>query len=216
MSEQEQQQAAADATRQEQEQKRTASICPCCHQPTLPYPVAHVPDELADQFMACLISGTPFTHVYPLYNGKVRITVTQMTAELRTIVEQVTHAIDRLADSGLSLDDVSFDTMKGVVRSLISVPSIEIQAGALTKTFQPQATVKRALEAFNTLEPGDTSSEQVMSTVRGVFHSLTDPAEVSGVPPIQIMTTIEAHARLLDILMDSGFDANFWAGIELA
>lgn len=212
MSEQEQQ------TQQEQKQEvpRTASICPCCHQPTLPYPVTHIPDELADQFMACLISGTPFIHTYPLYNGKVKITVTQMTAELRTIVEQLLHAIDRLVDSGFTVEGVSFDTMKGVARSLISVQSIEISAGDMVKTFQPQAVVRRALEAFNSLAPGDIDSAQAVDTVRGVFRSFTDPSEVSGVPPIQILTTIEAHARLLDVLMDSGFDANFWAGIELA
>lgn len=214
MSEQAQQQAAAEAPKKEE--ARTMSICPCCHQPTLPYPVAHIPDELADQFMACMISGTPFTHVYPLYNGRVKITVTQMTAELRTVVERLTHEIDRLEDSGFALDNVSLDTMKGVVRSLVSVPSIEIQAGGAVKTFQPQAVVKRALESFNAIDPGDTGSDKLKDTVRGVFRSLTDPSEVSGVPPIQIMTTIEAHARLLDILMDSGFDANFWAGIELA
>lgn len=215
MSEQEQQ-LHTDAAPTADKDQRTATICPCCHKPTLPYPMTHVPDALADQYMACLVSGTPFMHTYPLYNGKVKITVTQMTSELRSIVERLLHAFDRLADSGVAVDGISFDMLKGVVRSLISVPSIEITVGAVVKVFQPQAAVRKALEAFDKLAPGDVDSPAVADTVRGVYRSLTNPAEVSGVPPLQIMTTIEAHARLLDVLMDAGFDENFWAGIELA
>lgn len=209
MSEQEQQQA-------ETPKERTASICPCCGQPTLPYPVKHIPDDLADQFMACLLSGTPFTHTYPLYNGRVLITVTQMTAQARDIVEQLLHDIDRLVDSGVSIEGVSFDNMKGIVRTLISVNSIEIKANGTVKVFQPAENLRKALATFRSLEPGDVESAAMKEKVAGIYRSLTDPSEVSGIPPAQIMTTVEAHARLLTLLMDAGFDENFWAGIELA
>jgi hypothetical protein len=216
MSEQQQDQQQEQQQQAGAPQERTASICPCCGQPTLPYPIKHLPDDLADQFMACLLSGTPFTHAYPLYNGRVVITVTQMTQELHDLVNRLIHHINRLADSGVAIDGVSFDNMTGVVRTLVSVNSIEIKAAGTSRVFQPVENLHRALAAFDELDPGDVTSDAMKNKVRGIYRSLTDPSEVSGVPAIQIMTTIEAHARLLTILMDSGFDENFWAGIELA
>lgn len=208
------QQEKTDKT--EKAEVRTASICPCCGKPTLPYPVKSIPDNLADQFMACLITGTPFVHTYPLYNGRVKITVTQMTADLRVVVEKFVHVVDRLIDKGFSTEGVSLDNMRGIARSLICVLGIEIQAGGQVRHFKPSDSVQKARVDLEAAPMDDIQSSELAAIVRRVYKNLTDPSEVSGVPPIQILATIEAHGRLLDILTDSGFDENFWTGIELA
>ena len=206
MSEEAQQQPVID-------EKPKASICPCCGKPTLPYPVQHVPDELMDQYMVCLMSGTPFSRTYKMYNERIQITVTQWTAEIRDNVERLLRAIDLLADAGVVPDGVSWDNFRGVVRVLAGILKISIKAGDTVKTYAPAELLASLSVKAKDLMAGDR--EALASFMTDAYAKVTSTDNVSALPPAQLLAVAETHARLLDVLVDAGFDKSFWKGIEL-
>ena len=200
-------------TIQEQAPDKTANICPCCGKPTLDYPIPHIPDMLLDQFMACMISGTPFTHRYELYGGRIAITVSQMTEDHRLTVADILRIIGTAKDMGALAPGVDLDTLGSLARTMIHIVEINIKTGGTSKMCRPSDRVR---DAHELLRRAEHDKDALQQAVRSAHAALTSPDNISSVPPAQLLAVIETHAKLLDILMDAGFDKNFWKGIELA
>lgn len=64
---------------EEKEKKAPEFItCPCCGKPTLVKPL-ELNGPILDHYIACLVSGVPFSHTYPIYKGKLEVTVSRLT-----------------------------------------------------------------------------------------------------------------------------------------
>ena len=48
------------------------------------------------------------------------------------------------------------------------------------------------------------------------MEHITAPSTISSVPMAMIVGTQQAHSNVYNLLLDAGFDSNFWDGIELA
>lgn len=200
-------------TAQETVPEKTSTICPCCGKPTLEYPIQHIPDVLLDQFMACMMSGTPFTHRYEMYDGRMAVTVSQMTEEHRLIVTEILRILDVAKDTGLEVPGVDLTTLGSIARTFVHITEIDIKAGGVTKSYRPSDLVRDIRDRLHKAEPDKTA---LADAIQSAHATLTSPNNMAAVPPAQILAVIETHAKVLDILMDAGFDKNFWKGIELA
>lgn len=195
--------------------------CPCCKQQTLIKPV-EVNGEILDQFLACMISGQPFAHTYQMFQGKVGITVAHLTREFATRMRIISTKVDGLCT------DLSYETRVKVtqimdqMKLLCNIQSVQITGGQHSAEYQPAAVVSSCLDYLdevltNTLdaEP-DTQTDQLLDVFEKISKRINNPTEVSAVPQIALVNVVEAHAQVSSILIASGFDTNFWAGIELA
>lgn len=193
--------------------------CPCCGKPTLPKPVKPN-QELVDHWLACMMTGTPFSHAYPIYDGKLTVTVTRLSAAQVDKLDQSLTVLDLLKakawpDPGCP---VNLDLLRGLIRRLVSIKEIKLH-GSHPVVFAPQPVAlgwcgrlvseKAALLAF-------TDISSVSELLQACYDDLTNPELVSAVPDEMLLAVLSAHVSISDILMSAGFDSNFWKGIELA
>ena len=106
-------------------------VCPCCHQKTLHKPVK--PNaQVTDQWMACLITGVPFNHTYPIYGGRINVTVTRLSPELVDMEVKVGAALDKLSAIEWSAGaPVNFDIMKTMYKLCIGITSISMKSAKI-------------------------------------------------------------------------------------
>ena len=51
--------------------------CPCCGKLTLTKPIKVKQDQL-DKFLACTLTGVPYSSTYKLYKGSLLVTVSEI------------------------------------------------------------------------------------------------------------------------------------------
>ena len=194
--------------------------CPCCGKPTLVKPV-NVKPPLLDQYMACIMSGVPFSHTYPVYGGRMQITVSQLD---QTFSDKLRNVDRVLAEWESTLQD-KFDQgqeLGTLMRLYCSIPEVKIESGAAEKSFQPAAVVSDMCDAIVAKKQSyaQTDTEptylELCEFIQKQLEIVRSTNTSAGIPLAIIMGVVEAHNQLYTILVTSGFDANFWEGIELA
>lgn len=193
--------------------------CPCCGKPTLPRPIKPNP-QLLDHWLACMVTGVPFSHEYPVYEGRVLVTCSKLTAEQADTIDQLTTVLDSLPNKKWEADEppCNIEQLRSLSRLLISIPNITVNAGS-RKVFKPQDEVmavasdillhKRDIAMFENVEVWSKTLKQGLGR-------LLNSELVSGVPLVILMGVVRAHNSVSDVLLSTGFDENFWQGIELA
>lgn len=205
------------------EQKDTGAkfeICPCCGKPTLQMPV-HPKDELMDYWLACMTTATPFTHTYPMYNGKVEITVVADSADMDSKLDTLTAILDAIAAREDLADQSQYDIshMKVMARIGMHITTIKTMTSkSESRVFTPAASVQEALNLLHPLRADIMSGKTIegfTETMAAVNRLLLAPENMSAMHPSVLLSVVETHTQLNNILMNSGFDSNFWEGIEL-
>lgn len=213
-------QAQIEQTAKEEEKEPTFITCPCCGKPTLIRPVKIKP-QLLDQYMSCIISGVPFSHVYPVYEGRMKVTVSQLE---QTMIGHLRNANKILAAWEPKLQD-KIDTaqeLNSLLRLYCSIPTIEVTSGTITKEFHPADVVTDVCSELYNVFQKDAESEQklgyreLVDVVQAQLALLRSPKTAAGIPTALLMGVVEAHSQIYNILLGAGFDVNFWEGIELA
>ena len=196
-------------TTEETQQAPVYDICPCCGKPTLIKPVV-VKDALLDQYMACIISGVPFTHTYPIYNGRIKITVSVLDRATAGLVTRVTSLLEAVEDAADAATKDKIARILSAIRLYCFIDTITINAGDKTREYHPAATARDVCNQFliKDIDLTEAISKQLLV--------LQDQQNVSNVPAAILMRTVEGHNQLNTILLTAGFDENFWEGIELA
>lgn len=201
---------------QEEVKKPEYITCPCCGKPTLVKPL-ELSGPVLDHYMSCLISGVPFSHTYPVYKGKLEVTVTRLSKEQEQAVKD-TDAVLSNCEVLLSDRVSSIRELAQIIKLYVSIKDIRIASAS--KVCYPQTVVLEVCEEIKKLRLdvlADTIDHQVLAEkLAGFLKVLMNPEAMSAVPSSMLAAIVETHSHLFYILMDSGFDVNFWNGIELA
>ena len=180
--------------------------CPCCGKYTLAKPIK-VGNALLDQWMACMVTGEPFSREYALYGGKVLVTAVTRDTARASRLETALSAIDAAGDECMPASGRS--ALANALRLFSVVRTIEFSASP-RRVFQPGAAADKAVDL---ILDGDGPLAERLRTASDL---LGDSANVSSLPPNMLVAVGQAHATVTDILVDAGIDEDFWRGIELA
>ena len=198
-------------------------LCPCCKHPTLSKPV-ELKGVLLDHYLSCLMTGTPFSHTYPIYNGRMHVTVTQLAKKNALKLDIVDKVIDKCF-AGLSEDSIDSlsirqEDMKGLLRVCACVTIIEMVATGANIIAQPSETV---WGICNTLQEAKSEvfleklpEADILALIGDQIKLMSDPALMSSLPAAMLISLVSSHNYIHNLLMEAAFDTNFWKGIELA
>ena len=190
-----------------EEQKEPKKIkCPCCGQLTLTQPL-EINTDLTDHYLSCIMSGVPFHHTYPLFDGKIEITISMLLSEDLLVIDRAVTKLEDAMKAEEEKDD--FDRLGGMLRSYAFVKEIQFKSGQ-TKTYTPANDMIRCANLLI------TSEEPLKDTVKNLLQQFNKNEILSPLPYPLIESVCKTHITLYNILTDTGFDANFWKGIELA
>lgn len=196
-------------------------ICPCCGKPTLTRPIK--PSQLLmDHWLSCMISCTPFNHMYSLYDGRVEITVSMPSAETEDLLFRITQLVDALArqDALMSEQPLDMAHLRARIRMCALISQIRIRTSVGDwKEFRPVDALRLLENKLNPMRESiltGEASDELKGLLNEIKAILTSPQLLSSLPLDVLATTAEAHVQLNNIMMNAGFDKNFWSGIELA
>ena len=193
-------------------------ICPCCGKKTLHKPLKLDP-EWMDQYMACMLTGEPYSREYTLYNGAISITVTSLSSEL---AERVSSAlVDMEGFDELSGEPAAIDAARQLLQVYSMIPEIRITTKGKTATFRPLEAVNAVLDSVHDIrkrlddkELGDVDVKALMRDK--ISLPMKDVKKLSGLPVSSLRSIILIHDQMLRVLTESAFDQSFWSRIKLA
>jgi hypothetical protein len=190
----------------------TKRICPCCGQPTLARPVLKINDELLDQFMSCTITGQPFAREYPLFDGRVLVQVSQPSSDAWEKLDLCDFALAHM--DGMD-PNVPVDKLRSLIKALAGIDKVTVIYKGENRVFHPMEVLSKEIpEILAAVDLEDKA--EAGSRLSQVFSRLSSPQNISAIPIRMLMAVNDAHAQISDILLEAGFDSNFWKGIEFA
>lgn len=192
--------------------------CPCCGKITLRKPIkpGH---ELLDHWLACISTGVPFSHTYPMYGGKVLITATSPDTDTEVNITAAITAVERAETDGeySGLSATALRTLANAIH-LFSVVREIVFVGPPEKRFDAGAAAAQAIselsEALSDMRAGKPASEW-SEHLQTAYNIMDNKNNVSALPTNVLIAVGRTHAQLSDVLMSAGFDEDFWQGIEL-
>ena len=205
-----------------EEKKEPVKVkCPCCGELTLTQPL-DVKSAVLDEYMAAIITGVPFSHTYGLYNGSVKITVESLSHKDSLLLSNSENILKeyrkRMEDAGGEQVKTAIgciSELEKTMRLYFSVTSIEMYRDkVLVKSYTPSEIMRNAAT-----EIGSASLEGDVKLGNVITKATKDclgPDATSTLPTTAVKAIVVTHGDLYNLLMDAGFDENFWAGIELA
>lgn len=180
------------------EEKENLTTCPCCGKLTLEIPVK-VKDSEMDKYMACLMTGQPYSKTYKLYKGKLQITVTALT-------DQIKDKMNLLMSKFTLIQDLATKDAANlfIIRLFTMLPIIGIKKDQ--EELQLQATILPLLEESIThIEDKDWLDKH--------YKLLLDKKITGGISKDILDKVCAKHLENLVLLKDSGFDTDFFADI---
>ena len=205
-----------------EEKKEPVKVkCPCCGELTLTQPL-DVKSAVLDEYMAAIITGVPFSHTYGLYNGAVKVTVESLNHKdsmlLSNTETTLKEYVKRMEAEGGDQVKTSLGYIKELIKVLrlyFGVTSIEMYRDkALIKSYTPSELMRTTATDIGAASlAGDT---QLSEAIAKAIKACLSQDATSTLPTAAIQAIVVTHGDLYNLLMDAGFDENFWAGIELA
>lgn len=192
------------------------AVCPCCGQPTLKKPVK-VDGKIIDEYLASIMTGVPFNHTFKLFDGKLRITTTMANRDEGLVLWKFLQLVEPFSSSSSRVAD-----LLGLVNTYCSIKKIEVigKDKKSSKIYYPSKAVTEActkfLDEWQLADLSDDSSKQkFLDAVLGMYNDLKPTDVVSSTPPVVLTRVINDFRALETIMLEAGFDENFWKGIEL-
>ena len=204
----------------EEKKEPTKIKCPCCGELTLTQPL-DVKSAVLDEYMAAIITGVPFSHTYSLFNGSVKIKVESLNRADSTLISDVArhlneYAADKEGQAEGEGDVVTYiKELAGVLRLYFGIISINMYKNdELVKTYSPSVVMRE--HAKNIAAAFRDGDEKALAAIAAAVDVCLSQDVISSVPDAAIRTVVVTHGQLYNLLMEAGFDENFWEGIELA
>ena len=203
--------------------------CPCCGEYTLHKP-ATIKSMVLDEYMASIMSGEPFSHTYRLYNDSVTVTATELNKQDSAALSTVSQNLAELIRNSEGVDATASTLFKELFNTshiyshITSI--VTAKDGNIVKNYTPAEAMKKMTAEINGsvkliqnyLDP-DYEGEDKAAIVElcNTLHNNYCSAEaLSSLPEPVVKTIVQTHDDIYTILLDTGFDSNFWTGIELA
>ncbi len=218
----------ADETKAEQTTEKQSEQfikCPCCGELTLRKPL-DIKSAVLDEYMASIISGVPFQHTYTLYK-QIEVAVTVLSKEDSRKVYTAVTLLDRFR-TAIPTDQ---EELRAAVRELAATLQaymwitsiIMTKDGKITNQLYPSEAMRKACDAILALESvicayavAPEKMHEAVAGIKKIHSEACQEAVLSTVPDVIIRAVTRTHIDLYNVLMDTGFDSNFWQGIELA
>jgi len=201
--------AAADESTKQDDMMR----CPCCGKNTLHTPLK-VNTELMDHYMTCVMTGVPFWHDYPLYNGRIVLRIKMLDTEHQRLLDRISMALEMWVDAvSAQTEKVQINQLRVLLRNQMHLEQVKMTNGPGVKTWNVSEIVTHKVKSlFENEESVKITPEQYKS----LYSLCHEPELVSGLSEQLLSVAIDTHYRLSSILIATGIDENFWQGIELA
>ena len=175
--------------------------CPCCGAQTFQLPVK--PDHQDTQlYLACMLTGQPFSKVYHLFKGKVMLKVSQLSKEQLKSLQALQYIVESCQDPQLK---TQMEQLLPIIYSFKPLKYITVQTSDDQHTYRIDQVIQ---EAMDTLLAGVD-----LEGAKKVYEKLTDSKLMSSIPAYALQKVINTHLKLVNILVESGFDENFYQGI---
>jgi len=213
-----------ETTQETQENKEQLIKCPCCGKLTLQKPL-DIQSTVLDEYMASIIAGEPFQHTYTVY-GNVDISVTVLSKseglKLYTVVQLLSSLVSAVNPADQS-DKIKLEELSAMLQLYSGVISITAHKdNRILKSYEPSKVIwgicDKLLEmqdAIHMFVSGEANGE-TLDAVLKLYEANCSEAVLSAVPDVMLRAIVRTHTDLYNILMNNGFDENFWKGIELA
>lgn len=215
--------------KQEEQKDENTIPCPCCGKSTLHKPVK-IKDEMLDHYMSCILTGVPFWHAYPLYDGKLTVKIGLLTREQLDLINRVARlCIQAREYSRIPQEDI--DIVQRRTRLFMHIQGIDTKVNTVAQqSWQPSAALSEALPAYidkltklmDELRGESKDAEaykDAVTATKDIFHAMSqlcsDTALLSSVPEALLAVALDTHNQIYGILVSAGIDVNFWEGIEL-
>ena len=195
------------------ETKEELIKCPCCGELTLRKPLdTSKMGIVLDEYMASIISGVPFTHTYTVYDN-IDVTVeVPLKREAQALYRSV-QKLEKLRADVLAEDKDKADKLRDaavMVQLYSNITSIVTKReGKQVKMYTPAEAVKNFLSTVK--DVGDNVDLIIES-----YETADVPENLSTLPELMLQAILTTHRDMYNVLMDTGFNENFWKGIELA
>ena len=187
----------------EEEKKEPMLLkCPCCGKLTLEEPVK-VKDTELDKYVACMLTGEPYSRSYELYKGLLTITATELSDPLKDKMNLLTSKFSMLQDG--ELKDIA-NTFITRLFTLIPITTIAVKEGDENKLVDVRGIVEPLLnEALQHIEDKEW--------LKKAYDKMCAKETVLGISKNILDKVVAKHLENCLLLQDSGFDTNFFEGI---
>lgn len=189
------------------------ATCPCCGQSTLKKPVK-VDSAIVDDYMAGIMTGVPFNHTFDMFNGKLRITVSSATRDEALKLYRFIFITEPFsADSSMVRD------LLGLVNTYCSITNIDVSGrNDESRIYRPAEAVMSTCTKLLETWDGENLQEkktEFLADLQKAYQTLSANDVLSSTPPMILNRVISDFRALETLLLEAGFDENFWKGIEL-
>lgn len=209
---------------EQEEQDEKFLKCPCCGELTLRKPL-DIKSAVLDEYMASIISGVPFQHTYTLHNS-IDITVAALSKAERNKIYAALQLLDTLSNTIGETDPGSRAKVNELAASIqLYYYVTEIQArrdDKVVSSFTPANQMSSLCDTVIGYQPrimayavGKDDPTNVVADVVALYDINCTEKTVSAIPEVMLRAIVRTHIDLYNILMNNGFDVNFWKGIEL-
>lgn len=197
------------------DEEKKPYICPCCGQETKSQPVK-VDGKIVDDYLASIMTGEPFSHTFPLYDGKLKITMKAASREEGLKLYDFVLLVEPFAAESSQLRDLI-----GIVNAYCTVSKIVVKHDKEESIYMPSKHVIeecfKLVETYGKMDMHDEENKtKFLQDVQAAYNRLSSHEVLSSTPPA-IMNRVGKNFKKLEAtLLEAGFDENFWQGIELA
>lgn len=202
------------AKKAEKQEKPDMAICPCCGKPTVKKPIK-VDSKIVDDYMASIITGVPFNHTFEMFDGKLALTVGAVPRDTSILLYRFGFLVEPFA-----ITDTPVADLLGLVNAYHGIQKIVVNSSKGDKIYMPGTHIieacKKLVEAWSgkDLTNAETKAEFIQA-VQQLYIQLASTDVVSATPPAVITRVVNDFRALETIMLEAGFDENFWKGIEL-
>jgi len=199
----------------DEEKKPENALCPCCGQPTLKKPVK-VDGKIVDEYLASIMTGVPFSHTFRLFDGKLKITTTMADRDEGRSLWKFLQLVEPFSRTSAQVAD-----LLGLVNTYCSIKKIEVTGkDKKARIYTPAKAVTDAcidfLETWQNKDLGEEATKnKFFDGVLDMYNKLKPTDVLSSTPPVVLTRVINDFRALEAIMLEAGFDENFWKGIEL-
>lgn len=185
---------------------RNFVTCPCCGKKTMPKLVQVDPTTI-ETFMSCVLAGEPFTNMYKIYNGKIKIICKQPSRAETFLLSDIATNVPSVTDDKLRM---SLSNLLYYISGIFPIKEIRIVSNEMDtqdKVFDVRGLCMSVLQKLKTV-PNIT--EQEISELKKV---VADPTKVSMLPNQILSQVVNTHNTVTKNLYSAGFDNVFYTGI---
>lgn len=208
---------ADETTAPAEEKDENKTTCPCCGKTTLIRPVK-VDGKIVDDYLACIMTGVPFSHQFNLFDGKLQISAGVIGREEGIKLYSLVFMLDPFAEKSNAIRDFI-----GILNMYINIKQVIVKTSEKDDPnvyFPAKHIMESCTKLLDKWEHEDLHDEEkkteFIKDVQQEYDMLSS-AEVLSATPVPILARLIGDFRTLEsILLETGFDENFWKGIKLA